>query len=111
MGLAGSRIAGDRSPDQWQVSVTPCLSAVGLDGDETIRDRAAAVDANFIEFVEEADSIFAYLSVFEARKGKRGIFVAPVYMRVGMEGDVEIGPLTIDADVTSEIGIVEFGTS
>ena len=92
MGLAGSSFAGDRSPDQWQFSVTPCLWAVGLDGDVTIRGRTAAVDANFIEIAEEADLIFAYLSVFEARKGKRGIFVAPVYMRVGWRGMWKLDP-------------------
>lgn len=103
--------AGNGDSSDWQFSVTPYVWAAGLEGDVTVKGRASSVDASFLDIVETADSIFGFMGVFEARKGDWGAFVAPMYLNIGVDEDVGIGPLTIDADVTVELTIIEFGVS
>ena len=109
--VAGPALAEGPKQGEWQFSVTPYVWAAGLEGDVTVKGRAASVDASFLDIVETADSIFGFMGVFEARKGDWGAFVAPMYLNIGVDEDVGIGPLTIDADVTVEMTIIEFGVS
>ena len=64
-----------------------------------------------LDIVDAADSILAFQNVFRVSKGKWGAFIAPMYMNLGVDEDVGIGPLNIDADVTFEMTIIEFGGS
>ena len=82
-----------------------------MEGDLGVKGRAASVDATFLDIIEAADSIFGFASVFEARKGDWSAFVAPMYLNIGVDEDIGIGPLTIDADTTSEFTLIEFGAS
>lgn len=109
--VAGPALAEGPKQGEWQFSVTPYIWAAGLEGDVTVKGRASSVDASFLDIVETADSIFGFMGVFEARKGDWSAFVAPMYLNIGVDENVGIGPLTIDADVTVEMTIIEFGVS
>ncbi len=101
--------AQEKQLDDWQFTITPYIWAISLNGDLTVKGRKADVDASFLDTVEAADSLFGFLAQLDARKGNWGAFVSPVYMKIGVDKDVGIGPLSISADVTTEVTILEFG--
>lgn len=109
--VAGPALSEEPKHGEWQFSVTPYIWAAGMEGDLGVKGRAASVDASFLDVVEAADSLFGFMGVFEARKGDWSAFVAPMYLNIGVDENVGIGPLTIDADTTTEFTMIEFGGS
>ena len=93
---------------KWEFTITPYLWMTGIDGDVTVKGRDAEVDVGFDDILDELD--IAALAHFIAKRGRWEFFVQPNYMKLSPEGDVERKAVTIDADVETEMLILEFGT-
>jgi len=93
---------------KWEFILVPYLWMTGIDGDVTIKGRDADVDVSFDEILDNLD--IALLNNFIAKRGKWEFFVQPNYMKLSPEGDVDRKSVTIDADVETEMLILEFGT-
>ncbi|BBO16235.1 conserved hypothetical protein [Candidatus Brocadia pituitae] len=100
--------AENEQKSKWEFIVVPYLWMTGIDGDVTIKGRDADVDVSFDDILDNLD--IAVLSNFIAKKGRWEFFVQPNYIKLSPEGDVDRRALTIDADVETEMLILEFGT-
>ncbi len=92
---------------KWEFTIAPYLWMIGIDGDVTVKGRDAEVDVGFDDILDELD--IAALAHFIAKKGRWEFFVQPNYMKLSPEGDVERKAVTLDADVETEMLILEFG--
>ena len=75
------------SPDHWQFSFTPYGWATSINGDVTARGHKAHVNEDFIEIIEQSDSMLAWMSYFEARKGRFALFTDLVWADLGLGPD------------------------
>jgi hypothetical protein len=89
--------------DSWQITLVAYLHLAGMNGDVTIEGITTEVNESFSDLIENAD--FGGSFHFEARKGKWGIFVDPMYMK--MSADEEAGALMVEIKV--EQWLVELG--
>jgi hypothetical protein len=88
------------APDsQWQFNFTPYGWATSVDGNATVRGHTVDINESFIDIVEKSDSILAWMSYFEARKGRFSLFT-----------DVIWEDLTFDAQRQSEFHRTASGT-
>lgn len=100
---AHAQPAGEPAPDRWSVTVAPYLWAARLDGDAEVRGIEADVDVSFQDTLE--DLSFAGMAIVEARRGRFGFAVNPVFVRT--ESDASTGPL--DTDTTTDIATLGAG--
>jgi hypothetical protein len=77
-------------PNQWQFSLTPYGWATSINGDIRARGHKVDVDESFIEIVEKSDSLLAWMSYFEARKGRFSFFTDFVWADLGFPGHFDI---------------------
>lgn len=75
---------------KWEFSLTPYAWATSVNGDITARGHTVDVNQNLIQIVEESDSLLAWMSFFEARKGKFALFTDLVWMDLGFPGQFQI---------------------
>ncbi len=99
--------ASDSTSDEWTFTVAPYLWAVGMDGDVGLGPVTTSVNDNFIDIMQDSDSVIAFMGDFSASKGPWTFFVSPTWAKLGTD-DESIGPLT--ADITETITIIGFGT-
>ncbi|MGD9502045.1 MAG: hypothetical protein AB7V40_06120 [Methyloceanibacter sp.] len=78
------------SPDKWQFSLTPYAWAINVNGDVTARGQTVDINESFFQIVEKSDSLLAWMSYFEARKGKLAFFTDLVWLDLGFPGDIDI---------------------
>jgi hypothetical protein len=102
-GPARAQDAGEPAPDRWSVTIAPYLWAARLDGDAEVRGIEADVDVSFQDTLE--DLSFAGMAIVEARQGRFGFAVNPLFVRT--ESDASTGPL--DTDTTTDIATVGAG--
>jgi hypothetical protein len=72
--------------DKWQFSFTPYGWMINVNGDVTARGHTADVNEDFFQIVEKSDSLLAWMSYFEARKGRVAFFTDLVWMDLGFPG-------------------------
>ena len=73
--------AGVRAEEAWQFEATPYLWASGMKGDvQAGRLPKTAVDMSFSDIMDTLD--FGLMGAFEARKGRWGILLDGIYMKV-----------------------------
>jgi hypothetical protein len=77
-------------PSQWQFSFTPYGWATSINGDIRVRGHKVDVDESFIEIVEKSDSLLAWMSYFEARKGRFSFFTDFVWADLSFPGNFDI---------------------
>jgi len=81
---------------RWEFSLTPYAWAINVNGDVTARGHTADVNEDFFQILEKSDSLFAWMSYFEARKGRFSIFTDLVWMDLTFPGHFQrrvTGPL------------------
>src|SRR5210317_2592028 len=88
--------------DEWQFSITPYLWAVGLNGDMTVKGVDSDVDENFSDILSNLD--IALEAHFEVWKGNWGGFFDGTYVKLKTDAGT-----TGNIDITSTIGLVDFG--
>ncbi len=93
---------------KWEFIVVPYLWMTGIDGDVTVKGRDADVDVDFDDILDDLD--IAALANFIAKRGRWEFFVQPNYIKLSPEGEVDRSAITLDADVETEMLILEFGT-
>jgi len=93
----------DSGSDSWQYTLVAYLHLAGMNGEVTVKGDTVEVNESFSDLIENAD--FGGSFHLEARKGKWGVFVDPMYMK--MSADEEVGPLIVEIEV--EQWLVEFG--
>jgi hypothetical protein len=79
--------------DKWEFSLTPYGWATSINGDITARGHKVDVNESFIEIVEKSDSLLAWMTYFEARKGRFAFFtdfVWPILASPGTSTSPEI---------------------
>jgi hypothetical protein len=76
--------------DKWEFSLTPYGWATSITGDITARGHKVDVNESFIELVEKSDSLLAWMSYFEARKGRFAFFTDFVWADLGFPGRFNI---------------------
>jgi hypothetical protein len=77
-------------PSQWQFSFTPYGWATSINGDVTARGHTVDVNESFIDLVDKSDSLLAWMSYFEARKGRFAFFTDLVWADLGFSGNFDI---------------------
>lgn len=83
--------------ERWTITAAPYLWAAKLDGDAKVRGIEADMDVSFQDTLE--DLRFAGMALIEARKGRFGFAVNPLFVRT--ESNARSGPL--EADNTTDI--------
>ena len=71
---------------KWDFSFTPYGWMINVDGDVTARGHTADINKNFFQLVDESDSLLAWMSYFEARRGRLALFTDVVWMDLGFPG-------------------------
>ncbi len=89
--------------ERWEFTVSPYFWAAGIDGDVKLRGLEAEID---VDFSDVWDALECAGSVhIEARKGKWGFILDPLYMDLSVDKDLT--PATAELDLT--MWTVEFG--
>ena len=103
--LGASKTAFGASPDsvyaeseaeKWEFSLTPYGWATSINGDVTARGHTADINESFIEIVEKSDSLLAWMTYFEARKGRLALFTDFVWADIGFPGRFNITKSPLD---------------
>jgi hypothetical protein len=76
--------------DKWEFSLTPYGWATSINGDITARGHKVDVNESFIEIVEKSDSLLAWMTYFEARKGRLAFFTDFVWADLGFPGNFNL---------------------
>ena len=88
--------------DEWRFSITPYLWAIGMNGDMTVKGVESDVDVGFDDILSNLD--IALEAHFEVWKGKWGGFFDGTYVKLKTDAGT-----TDNIDITSTIGLVDFG--
>jgi len=103
---ASAAFGGEPAAQDWQLSVTPYFWATSLNGDLTVRGRAASVSASFTDILRATDSIVAVEGHGEAWKGNWGVYIDGIYNRLEVT-DRGIAQIAIGSVI--ELSILEAG--
>lgn len=98
---------GAPDPGSWWAQVNLTLWLPGLDGTIGVRDVTADVSVSVIDVLEDADSVIGLAGSLLMGQGKLGGYVGGFWSRVGVDTTVPLG----SAEITSDIGILDFGLS
>ena len=98
--------ADESAAERWQFAVTPYVWMAGLEGTVGVRGITAAVDANFIDILDDTDSVIGLQGHFEARYGPWGGFLDGTWAKLGADG-IPAGLTTLR--VENELALVELG--
>ena len=106
---------------KWQFDLTPYGWMINVNGDATARGRTVDINEDFFQIVEKSDSLLAWMSFFEARKGRFSFFTDLVWMDLSFPGHFQrqlsgpLGRATLDikanAQVDYESTIIQSGVT
>ena len=91
---AGPSAAQGQAGEHWAYEAAPYLWAAGLDGTTTVGDLSVESDHGFSDLVDKID--FGFTGAFEARKGRWGILVDAIYIK--LSDDVGSPRGTVDVE-------------
>jgi hypothetical protein len=106
--LAQAVLAQPAAPagDGWQVNVTGFAWLASIGGHTTVRGNEAKASAKFTEIIDKVSTIpISLMSQIDIRKEDWGVFVSPIYMRLGFNPSNRL----FNADVTTENLYLEWG--
>jgi hypothetical protein len=83
------RLAEPAPSNPWQFSFTPYGWMLNVNGNVTARGHTVDVNDSFFEIVEKSDSLLAWMSYFEARKGPFSLFTDVVWADLGFPGHAQ----------------------
>ena len=67
----------------WQFNAASFLWAPSVTGNVTVRGRGFTDNASFTDIIQKSDSVFGYMGHFEAQHDRIGLFLEPIWMRLG----------------------------
>lgn len=94
--LSGDLGPGPMPGNKWEFSLTPYAWAINVNGEATARGHTVDINEDFFQIVEKSDSLLAWMSFFEARKGRFSAFTDFVWMDLSFPGHFQrtlTGPL------------------
>ena len=106
--------------DAWQYRFAPYGWLLYMDGDITARGRDVSIDTNIFEILDESDSILAWMSYGEARRGGTGLYLDLIWADLGFSDDLvaqrnPVAGLTIsasaDVGLETQLAIIEGGVA
>lgn len=101
-----------RAAAQWKISVTPYGWLPFLTGDVTVKGRAAQIDVNPIEVLENLDAM-PWMSYFEARRGPLAFYNDIFYAKLGIDVSRarSLSGLTLDTTLGADFtqAVIEVG--
>jgi hypothetical protein len=74
------------APSGWEFNFTPYAWMINVNGNVTARGHSAGINENFFQIVDKSDSLLAWMSYFEVRKGRLSFFTDFVWMDLGFPG-------------------------
>jgi hypothetical protein len=83
------RLAEPAPSNPWQFSFTPYGWMLNVNGNVTARGHTVDVNDTFFQIVEKSDSLLAWMSYFEARKGPFSLFTDVVWADLGFPGHAQ----------------------
>lgn len=98
---------------QWNFSITPYMWAVSLDSKVTVGDYTASSSMSFSDIMKDLQ--VGGLLHMEARNGRFGFFVDPIYLKIRQDTTFRgassgtAPPPTRDITLTIDTWLVEFG--
>jgi hypothetical protein len=103
-------IAEEPRPDPlpqsgWQFNLVGFAWMPSITGSATVRGRGIDDNASFTEIVRKSESVLAFMSHIEAQKDDFGMFVEPIWMKLGFGSPSDV----LFTKLTTEITYVEFG--
>ena len=113
---APDQVAPD--PEPWRFGITSYGWAINIAGSLTARGQTVDVNASFIDLVQKSDSLLAWMSYFEADKGRVGFYGDLVWTRLGFSRSTAAyrNPLpglqlsaTANAALVTDLVIAEIG--
>ena len=113
---APDQVAPD--PEPWRFGITSYGWAINIAGSLTARGQTVDVNASFIDLVQKSDSLLAWMSYFEADKGRVGFYGDVVWTRLGFSRSTAAyrNPLpglqlsaTANAALVTDLVIAELG--
>lgn len=105
-------------PEPWRFGVTTYGWAINIAGNLTARGQTVDINASFIDLVQKSDSLLAWMSYFEADKGRVGFYGDLVWTRLGFSRSTAAyrNPLpglqlsaTANAALVTDLVIAELG--
>ena len=90
--------AGDPpAGDEWEFTVNPYFWFAGLDGDIGVAGVVSEVDMDFGDIWDALD--FGLMGSFEARKGKWGVNVDALWLKLKEDGDLPVPGSSAEVEV------------
>ena len=89
----------------WQFNITPFAWLPSITGSVTIRGNSFDDNASFGDLIRKSDSVLAFDMHTEAQKGRFGVFVEPIWMKLGFGTQRDL----LFTELKTEITYVEFG--
>jgi hypothetical protein len=74
----------------WEFNLTSYGWMINVNGDVSARGHTVDINQDFFQIVEKSDSLLAWMSYFEARKGRFALFTDLVWMDLGFPGRFQI---------------------
>lgn len=107
--LLGAHETANADGDEWEFALSPLfLWGVSLDGESTINGKAAPLDLEFRDdILENMDAVFTLH--MEARKDDWSLFAEYQYIDLNPGGQAQLGPLSVEADITFKEDLLELG--
>jgi hypothetical protein len=97
----------------WHVMVAPYAWAFGLEGEVGVGDRAADLDASFLDILDRSDSLGALQGHVELQYGRFGAFLDGAYADITASLDASASrrflQADLDADIEQEVLLAEAG--
>ncbi len=107
-----------KDPDAWRYNATVYGWLINVSGNVTARGQTVDYNASFPQLVQNSDSLAAWMSYFEASKGKASVYADVVWTKVGFSNSTAsylnpIGGLQLSSvanrSVVFSLTIVEAG--
>lgn len=98
---------------KWNFTIAPYMWAVSIDGKVTVGDYSTSSSMSFSDIMKNLQ--LGGLTHMEARKGRLGFFVDPIYLKMKQDMTIKAvsaggtQPPTRDVTATIETWLVEFG--
>jgi len=98
-------IASEYVSEDWEFTLTPYIWALSVDGHTTVRGNKSKVDMGFDDVWDNLN--FALMFQAEARKGRLGMFVSPLFSQ--LETESNLIDLSVDLNMGSFGGYYRLG--
>jgi hypothetical protein len=91
--------------DGWQFNAATFLWAPSISGNITLRGRSFDSSVGALDVLRKSDSVFGYMGNFEAENDRFGVFLQPIWMRLGFTSPAGV----LNSKITTDLTFIEFG--